>query len=65
VRTIAIDYPVAFGASVSMSVTWLHCAKTAKRIEVRFGTEIRKDAKHFVLGGDPDIPTESGGEEAC
>jgi len=48
--------------SVCLSVTRLHCAKTAERIEVLFGIETYGDPGHIVLDGGADPPRRRGGE---
>jgi len=42
--------------SVSLSVTRLHCAKTAEPIEVSFGVETLWDLGHIVLEEGSDSP---------
>jgi len=46
--------PVAW--CVSQTVTWLHCAKTAERIEVLSGVKTHGDpeARNIVLDGGPN-----------
>jgi len=54
-RPITTDDPVML--YVYQSVTWLRCAKTAKRTKVRFGMETLRDAMHIVVDGGSDSPT--------
>jgi len=47
---------------VTLSVTRLRCAKTAERIEVRFGVETFRGPRNILLDGGPD-PSGEGEEE--
>jgi len=57
---VATDDPDA--RCVSLSVTRLSCAETAKRIKVLFRVETVWDRRHIILEGCPD-PLRRGGRE--
>jgi len=47
---------------LSCDLNWLHCAKTAERIQILFGLNSLGGPRNIVLDGNPDPPQRGGGE---
>ena len=61
VRRFAICYRSVV-LSVCLSVTFVHCGQTVRRIKVKLGMQVGLGAGHIALDGDPAPPPPKGAQ---